>query len=200
MKIRNLLFALAVFATAMPFSGAQAQKVAVHKSFVFEPLELNSENRVCLSMSTSITRAGNLGLEAIAAADLREYKKHRSQITKRIRQYESYCGGEVTVLWYRKNLGEETKRQAVRILDDYAVRHADEGSWSEDCHEHAANLEAFFPAPQAAVERFEQDPNADDLEDLMDTFDGFSKAYFGYLYFECGTLKPSIRVQHYQVR
>ncbi|MEC8153309.1 MAG: hypothetical protein ACPG4D_04845 [Alphaproteobacteria bacterium] len=39
-----------------------------------------------------------------------------------------------------------------------------------------------------------------DLADLMDAFDGFSKAYFGYMYFECGTLKPSIRVEHYDVR
>ena len=200
MKIRNLLFALAVFATAMPFSGAQAQKVAVHKSFVFEPLELNSENRECMSMSLAISRAGNRGLAAIAAGDFRVYKKHRSQITQRIQQYRSYCGGKVTVLWQRINLGEETRRKAVRILDGYKIKHADEESWSEECHKYSADLEVYFSAHQAAVERFEKDPNADDLADLEDALAGFSNAFPAYMYCECGTLDPSIRVQHYDVR
>ena len=65
---------------------------------------------------------------------------------------------------------------------------------------YSADLEVYFSAHQAAVERFEKDPNADDLADLEDALAAANNAFPAYMYYECGTLDPSIRVQHYDVR
>lgn len=200
MKFQNLLIAIAVFAITLPVFGAQAQTLAVHKSIDFESVEFNRDNKHCLSASTSILHNGNLGLEAIAEGKVREYKKHRNRILKMIRFYESECGGEVTVQWYRLTIGEERTKQAIRILDDYAVRSLDEEFGPVDCDTHYADMETSFLAHQAAFERFELDPNHDDLEDLTDAYQDFSYAYNGFTLRECGTVKPSVRVKHYDVR
>ena len=200
MKFQNLLFAIAVFAITLPVFGAQAQTLAVHKSIDFEPLEFDYRNDHCLGASTSILRNGNLGLEAIAEGKVREYKKHRNQILKRIRYYESECGGEVTVQWYRLTVGDERTKQTVRILDDYDVKSLNEEFGPVDCDEHYAGMETSFLAHQAAFKRFELDPNHDDLEDLTDAFQDFNSAFGGFTSRECGTVRPSVRVRHYDVR
>ena len=175
MKFQNLLFAIAVFAITLPVFGAQAQKLAVHKSIDFEPLEFNRDNKHCLSASTSIQLNGNLGLEAIAEGKIREYKNHRNRIQKLIRYYESdECGGEVNVQWYRLTVGEERTKQTVRILDDYDVKSLNEEFGPVECKDYYAGMETSFLAHQAAFKRFELDPNHDDLEDLTDAYQELS--------------------------
>ena len=191
---------IAAAAITLPVFGAQAQKLAVHKSIDFEPLEFNRDNKHCLSASTSILHNGNLGLEAIAEGKIREYKNHRSRILKMIRYYESECGGEVTVQWYRLTVGEERTKQAVRILDEFDVKSLNEEFGPVECKDYYADMETSFLAHQAAFERFELDPNQDDLEDLTDAYQEFSVAYSGFTFRECGTVRPSDRVRHYDVR